>query len=49
MTGATMGFVSELEHFRAVLVDRVPCESDLASAAATLRLTHRIAELALAR
>jgi predicted dehydrogenase len=45
MTGATMGFVSELEHFRAVLRDGVPCESDLASAAATLELTSRIAQL----
>lgn len=48
MTGSTMGFVSELAHFRAVLVDDAACESDLASAAATLRLTRRIAELALA-
>lgn len=47
MTGATMGFVSELEHFRAMLRDGVPCESDLASAAATLELTTRIAQLVL--
>lgn len=47
MTGATMGFVSELEHFRAVVERAVPCESDLASAAATLALTSRIASLVL--
>jgi predicted dehydrogenase len=47
MTGATMGFVSELEHFGAVLRDGVPCESDLGSAAATLELTSRIARLVL--
>jgi predicted dehydrogenase len=45
MTGATMGFVSELEHFRAVLRDGIECESDIASAAATLELTSRIARL----
>jgi predicted dehydrogenase len=45
MTGATMGFVSELEHFRAVLRDGIECESDIASAAATLELTSRIAGL----
>lgn len=48
-TGSTMGFAGELAHFRAVLVDKAACESDLANAAATLRLTHEIAELALAR
>jgi myo-inositol 2-dehydrogenase / D-chiro-inositol 1-dehydrogenase len=48
MTGATMGFVSELEHFGAVLREGVTCESDLESAAATLELTSRIARLALA-
>jgi predicted dehydrogenase len=47
MTGATMGFVSELEHFRAVIEDGTACESDLASAAATLALTSRIAGLVL--
>ena len=46
MTGATMGFVTELEHFRRVVADGVPCESDLASAAATLALTERILEAA---
>jgi predicted dehydrogenase len=44
MTGATMGFVAELEHFRRVVEDGVPSESDLASAAATLALTDRILE-----
>ena len=43
MTGATMGFATELEHFRRVLVDGVRCESDIASAAATLDLTGVIA------
>jgi predicted dehydrogenase len=48
MTGATMGFVPELEHFRLVVEEGVPCESDMASAAATLELTTTIAELARA-
>jgi predicted dehydrogenase len=43
MTGATMGFASELEHFRQVLSEGVRCESDIASAAATLDLTGVIA------
>jgi len=43
MTGATMGFASELEHFRRVISEGVPCESDIASAAATLDLTGTIA------
>jgi predicted dehydrogenase len=47
MTGATMGFVSELEHFRLVVRDGAPCESDIASAAATLALTSTIAGLVL--
>jgi predicted dehydrogenase len=47
MTGATMGFVTELEHFRLVVRDGVPCESDIASAAATLTLTSTIVDLAL--
>jgi predicted dehydrogenase len=47
MTGATMGFVNELEHFRAVLRDGIECESDIASAAATLELTSRIAGLVI--
>jgi myo-inositol 2-dehydrogenase / D-chiro-inositol 1-dehydrogenase len=46
MTGATMGFVTELEHFRRVVEEGVACESDLASAAATLALTNRILEAA---
>ena len=48
MTGATMGFVPELEHFRLVVEESLPCESDMASAAATLALTTTIAELAQA-
>ena len=47
MTGATLGFVTELEHFRAVVRDGVECESDIASAAATLALTSRIADQVL--
>jgi predicted dehydrogenase len=47
MTGATMGFVSELEHFRRVVRDGVPCESDIASAAATLTLTSTIVDKVL--
>jgi predicted dehydrogenase len=43
MTGATMGFATELEHFRHVLADGARCESDIASAAATLDLTGVIA------
>jgi predicted dehydrogenase len=46
-TGATMGFVTELEHFRRVVTEGIPCESDIASAAATLELTSRIAEQVL--
>jgi predicted dehydrogenase len=46
MTGATMGFASELEHFRRVLADGAACESDMASAAATLDLTGVIARAA---
>jgi predicted dehydrogenase len=42
MTGATTGFVTELEHFRDVVRDGIECESDIASAAATLALTGRI-------
>jgi myo-inositol 2-dehydrogenase/D-chiro-inositol 1-dehydrogenase len=48
MTGATMGFVPELEHFRLVVEEGVSCRSDMASAAATLELTTTIAELAQA-
>jgi predicted dehydrogenase len=47
MTGATTGFVTQLEHFRRVLAGGVPCESDIASAAATLRLTATIVDQAL--
>jgi hypothetical protein len=47
MTGATMGFVPELVHFREVVTEHAASESDIASAAATLALTDRIAEQAL--
>jgi predicted dehydrogenase len=47
MTSATMGFGPELEHFRRVVTEGIPNESDFASAAATLALTSRIAQLAL--
>src|SRR5205814_193111 len=43
MTGATTGFVTELEHFRDVVRDGIECDSDIASAAATLALTSTIA------
>jgi predicted dehydrogenase len=46
-TGETMGFVRELAHFRDVVADGVAPQSDIASAAATLRLTTRIAERVL--
>ncbi len=45
-TATTMGFVPELEHFRAVVQQRVACESDLGSAASTLELLDRIAAAA---
>ena len=44
MTSTTMGFGPELEHFRRVVTEGIPNESDMASAAATLALTSRIAE-----
>ena len=47
MTPATMGFGPELEHFRQVVTEGVPNESDIASAAATLALTNLIAEQVL--
>lgn len=37
-----MGFRPELLHFRDVVVDRMPCESDMASAARTLALAEAI-------
>src|SRR6266542_3596383 len=46
MTSATMGFGPELEHFRRVVTEGIPNESDIASAAATLALTSQIAEQA---
>jgi predicted dehydrogenase len=46
-TGATLGFATELAHFRSVLVDGAAPDSDMASAAATLALTAEIAEQAL--
>jgi predicted dehydrogenase len=48
MTGTTMGFASELVHFRRVVTGELPCESDIASAAKTLELTAEIAERVLA-
>jgi predicted dehydrogenase len=45
LTGATLGFGTELEHFREVVLDGAPPVSDIRSAAATLRLTSRIAEV----
>jgi myo-inositol 2-dehydrogenase / D-chiro-inositol 1-dehydrogenase len=47
MTGSTMGFLPELAHFREIVTEGAPNESDLASAAATLRLTSEIAERVL--
>jgi len=44
MPGATLGFGTELEHFREVVQQRVAAVSDMASAAATLRLTSEIAD-----
>ena len=49
MTGATMGFVNELVHFREVVTAGAANESDLAGAAATLRLTSEIARRVLER
>jgi predicted dehydrogenase len=49
MSGATMGFVDELVHFREVVTARAPNESGLDSAAATLRLTAEIARRVTAR
>jgi hypothetical protein len=46
-TGATLGFATELEHFRRVVTEAQPCESDIASAAASLELTTRITEQVL--
>lgn len=43
-----MGFATELEHFRRVVEDGMPSESDIASAAAMLQLTGEIAAEALA-
>jgi len=41
-TSTTMGFAPELAHFRDVVVNGVPCESDLESAAATLRVAAAV-------
>jgi predicted dehydrogenase len=46
LSGETLGFGSELAHFRAVLTSSAVPESDLGNAAATLRLAGEIAELA---
>lgn len=42
LTGDVMGFVPELEHFRAVVLDGVACESDITSARQTFELVERI-------
>lgn len=42
LTGTTMGFVPELAHFRDVVVDGLPCESDVGSARRTLELAQRV-------
>lgn len=44
MSGATMGFVAELEHFRLVVEGRESCRSDMRNAATTLQLAAAIAE-----
>ena len=41
-----MGFVPELEHFRAVAMDGAENLSDIASAARTLELAERLCEIA---
>ncbi len=43
-TGTTMGFVPELEHFRKVVQEGLPCESDVVSARRTLEVAERILE-----
>jgi len=43
LTAATMGFAGELAHFRALVLGEVEPVSNLASAAATLRLAGRVA------
>jgi predicted dehydrogenase len=43
MTGATMGFLNELVHFRAAVLDGVPCISDISSGAATLAVAGAVA------
>jgi hypothetical protein len=45
-TCQTLGYGPELVHFRAVVSGETRPESDLTSAAATLRLTGQIAEIA---
>ncbi len=47
MTSATMGFGSELEHFRMVVTEGIRNESSIESAAATLALTSQIADRVL--
>jgi predicted dehydrogenase len=46
LSGETLGYGAELAHFRRVVLDGAPVESDLASAAATLRLAGEIARIA---
>ncbi len=43
-TGTTMGFVPELEHFRQVVQEGMPCESDITSARRTLELADLVLE-----
>jgi len=42
LTGTVMGFVPELAHFKAVVLDGVPCKSDIASARKTLALAEQV-------
>jgi len=43
-TGDVMGFVPELEHFRAVVMDGAACESDATSARRTLDVVQQVLE-----
>jgi myo-inositol 2-dehydrogenase / D-chiro-inositol 1-dehydrogenase len=44
-SGQTLGYGAELAHFRAVVTGEAPAESDLGSAAATLRMAAEIARV----
>ncbi len=46
-TPVVTGFVGELEHFREVVADGAPCESDIRSAARTLETAEELVRLAL--